>query len=56
MQTSRTSIRRFREAIGAVLERQDDIGIWGPLAYGSRRVTEAEKRYDANKLEFLALK
>ena len=44
------------EGLGAVLEQQDDIGNWRPLAYGSRRVTDAEKRYDAHKLEFLALK
>ena len=39
----------------AILEQQDDIGNWTPLAYGSLRVTDAEKRYDAHKLEFLAL-
>ena len=38
------------EGLGAVLEQQDDIGNWRPLAYGSRRVTDAERRYDAHKL------
>ena len=44
------------EGLGAVLGQQDDIGNWRPLAYGSRRVTDVKKRYDAHKLEFLALK
>ena len=44
------------EGLGAVLELQDDIGNWRPLAYGSHIVTEAEKIYDALKLEFVALK
>ena len=44
------------EGFGAVLEQQDDIRYWRPLTFGSRRVTEGEKRYDAHKLQFLALK
>ena len=52
----RISTDASMEGLGAVLEQQDDIGNWRPLAYGSRRVTDAEKRYNAHKLEFLALK
>ena len=50
------SVDASLEGLGAVLEQEDDDGKMRPLAFASRRTTDAEKKYDAHKLEFLALR
>ena len=40
---------------GALYQRQDD-GLERPIAFASRGLSDPETRYDAHKLEFLALK
>ena len=40
---------------GALYQKQDD-GLERPIAYASRGLSDPETRYDAHKLEFLALK
>ena len=54
--TFHLSVDASLEGLGAVLEQEDDTGRLRPLAFASRRTTDAEKRYDAHKLEFLSLR
>ena len=42
--------------LGAVLQQEGDDGKMRPLTFASRRTTDGEKKYDAHKLEFLALR
>ena len=42
--------------MGAVLAQRQDDGTEPAIAFASRTLSKAEKRYDAHKLEFLALK
>lgn len=51
----RLSVDAAREGLGAVLEQEEN-GSWRPLAFASRKTTDAEKKYPTHKLEFLAFK
>ena len=42
--------------LGAVLSQLGEDGLWHPVAYGSRMLSDSEKKYHSSKLEFLALK
>ena len=44
------------KGLGAVLAQQQDDDTEPAIAFASRTLSKAEKRYDAHKLEFLALK
>ena len=52
----RLSTDACRTGLGAVLEQKQDSGKWRPIAYASRRTSQAERQYPTHKLEFLALK
>ena len=41
--------------IGAVLQQPDDTGVYHPVAYVSRKLTDAERRYPQIKREALAI-
>ena len=45
-----------RNGLGAVLEQEQDDGHYRPIAFASRRTSDAEKQYPIHKLEFLSLK
>ena len=42
--------------LGAVLSQKQKDGRYHPVAYGSRSLTKAEKKYHSTRLEFLAMK
>ena len=42
--------------LGAVLSQVQDNGKESAIAFASRSLSKSEKRYDAHKMEFLALK
>ena len=44
------------KGLGAVLSQKQDDGRYHPVAYASRTLSEAERRYHSNKQEFLTLK
>ena len=44
------------KGLGAVLSQIQENGKGGAIAFASRSLSKSEKRYDAHKLEFLALK
>ena len=41
--------------LGACLEQEIDPGIWGPTAFASRFLNNAETKYSKNELELLAI-
>ena len=45
-----------KKGLGAVLYQQQDDGTFRVIAYASRPLSKTKRNYDANKLEFLALK
>lgn len=43
------------DGLGAVLEQPDNAGVLRPVAYFSRRTSDAERRMDIRTLELLAV-